>query len=221
MNNILKLGVGLAFFMLGACGQSQQQSDSSEELTNLEKENIEEVQSNDVIDAIMARRSIRKYKSLAIEDDKLQTMLKCGINAPNGMYKQSWEVRVVTSPEVMSEIEKGYKAFLTMNGRKRISHPSFGAPCLIFIAHDTTYDLSQVDCGLLGGNMILAAQSMGLGTCCLGGIVRYMNSPEAADLLKRLDIPKSYNLLYALAVGYPNESPAAKPRDPEKIRFVR
>ncbi len=219
MKKLVNLGVGLALLMLSACGQGQQQSVASDHACASEvKDDSQET--NRVVEAIMARRSIRNYKPTAIENDKLQQILECGINAPNGMYKQSWEIRVVNTPEVMAEIEKGYTAFLTKNGKKRITHPSFGAPCLIFIAHDTTYDLSQVDCGLLGENIILAAQSMGLGTCCLGGIVRYMNSPEAADLFKRLNIPASYNLLYAIALGYPNESPAAKPRNSEKIKFV-
>ena len=220
MNKFLIFGIGLVLFMSSACNQVKQQSPTSEDVAGSVKEKTETLQSNEVINTIMARRSIRKYKSQPIEQEKLQSVLECGINAPNGMYKQSWEIRVVTSEKVMSEIEKGYTAYLTKNGRKRISHPSFGAPCLIFIAHDTAYDLSQVDCGLLGGNMILAAQSMGLGTCCLGGIVRYMNSPEASDLLKRLNLPESYNLLYALAIGYPDEAPAAKPRNKDKIKFV-
>lgn len=68
--------------------------------------------------------------------------------------------------------------------------------------------------------MILSAQSMGIGSCCLGGIVRTMKSPEAETLLKRLELPENYNLLYAIAFGYPDESPAAKPRNAEKIKFV-
>ena len=219
MKKILILGITLLLFVMGGCGQVQQHASmSSEESLKSVQPKVEKT--NKVIEVIMSRRSVRNYKSKDVENEKLSKILECGINAPNGMYKQSWEVRVVNTPKIMKEIEKGYTAFLTRNGKKRITHPSFGAPCLIFIAHDTAYDLSQVDCGLLGGNMILAAQSMGLGTCCLGGIVRYMNSPEAEELLKRLDIPTSYRLLYALAIGYPNEDPAAKPRKLEKIKYV-
>ena len=220
MKKILILGMASVLLMLEGCAQAEQRSSLSEESVQPIQEMVEKIQPNDVVKTIMSRRSVRKYKPVEIENEKLQKVLECGINAPNGMYKQSWEIRVVNTPKVMSEIEKGYTAYLTQKGKKRISHPSFGAPCLIFIAHDTAYDLSQVDCGLLGGNMILAAQSMGLGTCCLGGIVRYMNSPEAVELLKRLNIPSSYKLLYALAVGYPDENPKAKPRNAEKIKFV-
>ena len=54
------------------------------------------------------------------------------------------------------------------------------APTVAFIAYDPRYDMSQIDCGLLGANMILTAQSMGIGSCCLGGPVRFMKSPAAA-----------------------------------------
>lgn len=43
------------------------------------------------------------------------------------------------------------------------------APTVVFIANDPAYDMSQMDCGLLGENMILSAWSMGIGSCCLGG----------------------------------------------------
>lgn len=177
---------------------------------------------NQVVETIMARRSIRKYKQQPVEKDKLQQILECGINAPNGMGRQSWEIRVVDTPELLAEIDSLNTKLAVGRGMdaSKVRPAAYGAPVLVFIANDTTYDLSQVDCELLGGNMILTAQSMGLGSCCLGGIVRTLKSPEAEGLLKRLELPENYNLLYAIAFGYPDESPAAKPRKAEKIRFV-
>lgn len=218
MRNLVKLGMGLAFLALGACGEAPKTNGQAENAP-LEPE-VKSTVENPVVETIMARRSIRKYQDKAIEADKLEEILKCGINAPNGMYKQSWEVRVVQDPEFMAEINEGFAAFRMKNGAKKTAHVSFGAPCLVFIAYDKTYDLSQVDCGLLGGNIILSAQSMGLGSCCLGGLIRYINSPEAAGILKRLDLPESHQLLYAIALGYPDEAPAAKPRDMGKVKFI-
>lgn len=100
------------------------------------------------------------------------------------------------------------------------SRAAFGAPVVAFIAYDTTYDLSQVDCGLLGGNMMLAANSMGIGSCCLGGLARFMMSPEAATLLTRLDFPDTHRLLYAIAFGYPNETPAPNGRRTDNVRII-
>ena len=62
---------------------------------------------------------------------------------------------------------------------------------------------------------------MGLGTCCLGSPVRFMKeSKEAAPYVEKLQLPDDYELLYAIAVGYPDESPAAKPRDAGKVKFI-
>ena len=54
----------------------------------------------------MARRSIRKYKSTPVGRDTLNMILECGINAPNGQNRQSWEVRVVDNPATMEQIKE-------------------------------------------------------------------------------------------------------------------
>lgn len=181
---------------------------------------VTEQQCNAVISTIMARRSIRKYKTQAVEEAKLHEILKCGINAPTGRYKQSWQIRVVQNPEFLAQIDEGFNAQREKNGKQGETRAFYGAPCLIFIAYDQNYDLSQVDCGLLGQNIILAAQSLDLGTCCLGQVTRFMLSDDAQNLLARLELPETHKLLYAISLGYPDESPNAKPRDTNKIKFV-
>ena len=75
---------------------------------------------------------------------------------------------------------------------------------------------------MLGENVMLAAQSLGLGTCCLGGPVRFLNSnADAKFFLDRLNIPDGYQLNYIIAVGYPDEQPEAKPRDASKVEYIR
>ncbi len=209
--HLLLIGVSL----WGLCGCKMHTSHKVME------EKVAASDQNQVIETIMARRSIRKYKPEAVEREKMNTILECGINAPNGMGKQSWEVRVVDNPEFINGLTEIYKK----ENPKVAERPGFknifnNAPTVVFIAYDTTYDLSQVDCGLLGANMILTAQSMGIGSCCLGGPVRFMNSSAAAEYMKRLDLPEKHELLYAIAFGYPDETPAAKPRDKAKVRFI-
>lgn len=175
-----------------------------------------------VIENILTRRSIRQYKPQAVNRDTMQIILNCGINAPNGMNRQSWEVRVVDNPEFINGLTEVYKKV----NPKVADDPSFknmfrNAPTVAFIARDTKYDMSQIDCGLLGGNMVLSAWSMGIGSCCLGGPVRFMlTEKEAAPYLEKLGFSEGYELLYCIAFGYPDETPAAKPRDAQKVRFV-
>ena len=202
--------------LLLCCGYGTQvQKESKTSDANESKENA-------VIENILSRRSIRKYQSQAVNRDTMQIILNCGINAPNGQNKQSWEIRVVDNPEFINGITEVYKK----ENPDAAKDPNFknmfrNASTVVFIANDLSYDLSQIDCGLLGENMILSAWSMGIGSCCLGGPTRFMmSSPGAAEYLKKLDIPEGYQLLYCIAFGYPNETPEAKPRNTEKIKFI-
>lgn len=202
-------------FPLMACGGRNTQSQTASETP-------QDSETNQVIETIMTRRSIRQYKPQAVNRDTMQIILDCGINAPNGQNKQSWAIRVVDNPEYINGITEVYKKKYP----KMAADPDFknmfrNAPTVVFIANDKSYDMSPIDCGLLGENMVLSAWSMGIGSCCLGSPIRFMQTePEAAEYLKRLDIPEGYELLYCIAFGYPDETPAAKPRDASKIKFV-
>lgn len=176
---------------------------------------------NAVIETIMARRSIRKYTPQPVEREKLEQIVRCGINAPSGMNKQPWAVRVVDNAAYID----GLTALYAKANPKVAEDTSFknmfrNAPAVIFIASPLDGS-GQVDCGLMGENMILAAQSLGLGTCCLGGPIHFMKScPDATPYVEQLELPEGYALLYAIGVGYPDESPEAKPRDESKVRFI-
>ena len=60
---------------------------------------------NEVIDAIMARRSIRQYHATPVARDTMMQIMTCGINAANGQNKQSWEVRIIDNPATMQQIQ--------------------------------------------------------------------------------------------------------------------
>lgn len=176
---------------------------------------------NAVIEAIMARRSIRQYKDTPVEREKLQLIAECGINAPNGMNAQAWEVRIVDSKEWIDGITEVYKAANPqMASRPGFKNMFVNAPAVIAVAApDDTYN--GVNAGLLGENVMLAAHSLGLGTCCLAGPLRFLqSSEEAAPYLEKLGINPDYVIHYLIAVGYPDEEPAARPRDLSKIAFV-
>ena len=173
---------------------------------------------NPVIENIMARRSIRKYKAEPVSRATMDTILMCGINAPNGMNRQSWEVRVVDKPEVMAEIKEYMKAANPDVKPEMIEGCFRGAPTMVFVANDPAYDFSAIDCGLLSENIMLSAWSLGVGSVCLGSPVRFLlNSPEA---MTRLGFGEGYRPIICIGLGYPDESPEAKPRDADKVKFV-
>lgn len=177
---------------------------------------------NTVIETIMTRRSVRKYQPQAVNRDTMQIILECGINAPNAINKQAWEVRVVDNPEFINGITEVFKKV----SPKMAEAPDFknmfrNAPTVVFIANDTTFPFSQVDCGLMAENMMLSAWSMGIGSVCLGSSAHFINNtPEAAPYLEKLGFSENYKTLVCIGFGYPAETPAAKPRDKGKVKFV-
>lgn len=175
-----------------------------------------------VTDVMMSRRSIRAYKDSVIDREILKSVLECGINAPNGKNLQAYEIRVIDSPALIDSITAAVvKDNPKIADREGFKNIFVNAPCVVCIAYDKGYDMAQVDCGLLGENIILAAWAKGIGSCCLGSSARWiLDSPSARSFLDRMAFSEGYELLYCIALGYPNEIPAAKPRKQEKIRFV-
>lgn len=178
--------------------------------------------SNEVIDCILARRSVRKYKDQPVEHEKLAVLVNCGINAPNGMNRQPWALTVIEDAGFISETTA---LFVAKNPQMVEQDANFknmyrNAPNLIAVASPEDGS-GNVDAGLLAENIILAAQSMGLGTCCLGGPVQFLKHDESAQpYLQRLNIPEGYTLNFIIGVGYPDESPDAKPRDTSKVTYL-
>lgn len=176
---------------------------------------------NCVIENIMARRSIRKYKPETVDRETMNTILKCGINAPNGQNKQSWEVRVVDNPAIMDEIKDIMVKAYPEEDAKRLIGCFRDAPVMAFIARDPSYDFSAYDCGLLAENMMLSATSLGVGSICLGSPVRFINdNPACAPVLEKLGFSSGYELALCVGFGYADEAPDAKPRKWEKVKFV-
>ena len=171
-----------------------------------------------VIENIMARRSIRKYKEGPVARETMQTILECGINAPSGQNKQSWEVHVVDNPETMNEIISLMAAGNPAADPGMIKGCFRGCPTMIFIANDPSYDFSVIDCGLLSQNIMLSGHALGVGSVCLGSPVRFLrNAPEA---IAKLGFSEGYTPVICIGMGYPDEAPEAKPRDFGKVKFV-
>jgi glutathione peroxidase-family protein len=208
-------------FLVGRDGKVIKRYESRDQIATIEADMQMEV--NPVLSNIMARRSIRKYLDKPVEHEKLEIIAKCGINAPSGMNRQPWIVRVVEDQKLIADVTEVFKQ---ENPEQVARDKDFknmfrNAPNLICVCTPAKGG-GELDAGLLGENMMLAARSMGLGTCCLGGPVRFLLSNEKCKFfLDRLDIPADYKLNYILAIGYPDEQPDAKPRDTSKVKYIK
>ena len=202
-----KILCGLSIITMTSCGNCNEQA-----VAECKGDN-----SKAVIENIMSRRSIRKYKQQPVARDTMKLILECGINAPNGQNKQSWEVRVVDNAATLDRIKEAMSAGRDMN----VGSCFRNAPVMTFIARDKSYDFSAYDCGLLAENMMLSANSLGVGSICLGSPVRFiMDSPCKDEILAMLGFSEGYELCLCVGFGYADEAPAAKPRDWNKIKFI-
>ena len=183
--------------------------------------NAKDKTDNVVINTILARRSIRQYHATPVGRDTLMQIMECGINAANGQNKQSWEVRIVDNPATMTQIQDLMVAGNTELNPDMVKGCMRGAPVMVFIARDLNYDFSAYDCGLLAGNILLSAQSLGVGSIVLGSPVRFINdATNSAEILNILGYSENYELCLCIGLGYAAEAPDAKPRDINKVQFV-
>lgn len=194
---------------------------TSSQLADKKKDNKADNKDNATVETIMTRRSIHKYKDTPVSRDILNAIMECGIYAPNGQNKQSWEVRIVDNPALLAEMSEAMAA----------GHPDMpaefakgcfrGAPVMVFIARDLSYDFSAYDCGLMAENMMLSAWSMGVGSICLGSPVRFLTDNDVCKpYVEKLGFSEGYELCLCVGLGYADETPDAKPRDMGKVKFV-
>ena len=190
-------------FLVGRDGKVIKRYESRDQIATIETDMQMEV--NPVLLNIMSRRSVRKYLDKSVEHKKLETVALAGINAPSAMNRQNWAIRIIEDQKLMADVKDMCR----------------NAPNLICVCAPTDgrFDL---DAGLLGENMMLAAQSLGLGTCIQTGPIRFLTTDEKAKAFRdSLDIPEGYKLLFVISIGYPDEQPEAKPRDASKIEFIK
>lgn len=200
---VVPIVFSLAFFILASIGKSEESNPA-----------------NQVIATIMQRKSIRDYLSRPVPGNLLEIIAECGIHAPSAMNRQPWAIRIINSSDYINQATHIYRSNNKNRPLKSTDRNIFrNAPAVIFVGGPDNGE-GLVDCGMLGENMLIAAQSLGLGTCVLGGIVPFFNSPEMKTLLAKLDLPPGYKLLYAIAIGYPAENPEPRERDKSKIKFI-
>ena len=175
-----------------------------------------------VIETIMTRRSVRNYKQEPVCREQMAKILECGMYAPSAMNMQPWAVRVVDAPDFIEGVTNiALEQNPELKEQEGFRNLFRNAPTVAFIACPVESYSGEFDCGLLSENMMLAAWSMGIGSCCLGSVVPVMNSEAAKPYLERLQFPEEYKLMLAIAFGYPEPNSTKEPeRDLTKAYYI-
>lgn len=161
----------------------------------------------DVIEAIKTRRSIRKYRSTPVEDSKIIECLEAARWAPSAYNSQPWEFLVVRNPETRRKL-----AEIHMYGRFMAESPVV----IVFIADPEKSSIwHHGDVAVAVQSFMLAAHSLGLGTCWMG----VMNTPYEEPIKQLLKIPDKLKVLCTVSVGYPDEKPSRSRRPLEETVY--
>lgn len=164
---------------------------------------------NQVIEALKARRSIRQYKPEQISEEELCAVLEAGEYAPSAMGTQSPLMVVVQDKTLLSKLERMNAAF-TQNPEGK---PFYGAPTAVIVLFDSENSNGFADGCLAMGNMLNAAYSVGLGSCWVNRAKEMLDTAEGRELLKGWGVPDKYRGVAICILGYAAcLLPEAKPR---------
>ncbi len=179
---------------------------------------------NDVVKVIQNHRSIRKYIDKPIEDEILQELLTSAQWAPSSHNVQAYNIIVVKDKEKKKTLSKlcggqpwieACPVFLVLSAdlyRLKETCNMYDSPCEIDEVENLL--VGAVDTALVAQNILISAESYGLGGVMIGGI---RNSIK--DVIKLLDLPNCTVPIMGMCLGYPDENqiPWQKPRLPQRV----
>ncbi len=196
-----------------------------------------------VIENIKSRRSVRSFREQPVSKELMERIVGAGRFAPSALNRQPWKIIVIDDKNLIQELSQIATARLkklyklvpiwrlffkdlrdqrVVNALKKTAeNPGdtifYSAPVLILIANDTRFKETKENCYLAAQNMVLAAHSLGIGSCFIG---RGRAIPKKI-LRERFNLPSFYDINLHLVFGYPKEYPKTPPvRKEDAVQWV-
>lgn len=167
---------------------------------------------NETINTLKSRISVKKYTDRQVPDDLLNAVLEAGLYAPSGLNNQK-----VICVAVRDKETRDLLAELNTRIRGADSDMFYGAPCVIVVLSDPERNTWVEDGSLVLGNLMNAAQSLGLGSCWIHRARETFDLPEGKALLRKWGIPEHYRGIGNCILGYAASVPAPKARAEGRI----
>lgn len=172
---------------------------------------------NETLDTIRSRRSCRSYLPTQITEEELSAVLEAGTYAASAMGRQSARILVVQDPADRALLTRMNAAVMGTD-----SDPMYGAPTILVVLADANARNAVQDGSLVMGNLMLAAASLGLGSCWINRAREMFDTPEGKDLLRRWGVEGDWIGVGNCILGYPAADPKpAAPRKPDYILRVK
>ena len=171
---------------------------------------------NEVIKNIVERRSVKKYKNIPVEENLIDEIVMAGTYAPSGMNRQSPIILAITNQEVRDNIASINAKIMGVD-----RDPFYGAPVVLVVLADKNSPTRVYDGSLVMENMMLAAHSLGLGSCWIHRAKETFETEEGKEILKNLGIEGEYEGIANCIIGYKAEEKEASPRKENQIYKIK
>ncbi|MEO0278805.1 MAG: nitroreductase family protein [candidate division WOR-3 bacterium] len=184
-------------------------------------------------DAIVGRRSIRRYKSTPVPKELIEEIFEYALWAPSGMNRQNWYFVVVTGEtkdRIVEICRRAYEEYIGKKIEQVFTHKpdvvketkSFfatlgGAPVVIVAYAEPGPESEKTDIQSVAAaiqNFLLLAYEKGLGTCWMTGPISHAN--EISQLLG----VEGKEFVALITLGYPDENPRPPKRKPDRVIYI-
>lgn len=168
------------------------------------------------MEIMLSRRSTKKYTDRMPDRGDLEKIIEAGLWAASGRNMQAPVIVAVTDKETRDRLSADNAAVM---GAKL--DPFYGAPCVMVVLAEKTAHTYVYDGSLSLGNMMLAAEELGLGSCWIHRAKEVMAKPEWVEWIKSLGLEGEYEGIGNLVVGYPDgDFSGTKPRREGRVVWV-
>lgn len=170
----------------------------------------------DAIQAILTRKSVKKYKDTPVDKATIDKIIEAGLHAPSGLNKQSPIILAVTNKEIRDELS----ALNAGNDPFHRADPFYGAPAVLVVLADKSVPTYLYDGSLVMENLLLAAHALGLGACWIHRARETFESPEGKAILQKLGIQGEYEGIGNCILGYADIEPEKKARKENRVYYI-
>ena len=182
----------------------------------------------ETIKNIKERFSCRGFKSTPLAQEQVKALEESALAAPSAKNMQPWHIIVVTDKKEIESLDaEGMKELSTYKDpamynlmKERGGSLFYNAPYLMLILAEEKSDWASLDCGILCQNVVLTAESLGLGSCILGLAGVPLNGKSKDELQKRFKFPAGYKFAVAVAVGEVEHSKKPHDLDQTKVTHI-
>lgn len=164
---------------------------------------------NETLQILSRRRSTRSFLPDPPDEAGVRAIVEAGRAAPSAFNRQARLFVVVRNPRLLEEMNAAVKEvaatldddFLRQAGRNPEHNVFYRAPVLVVVAGDRNLPMIEQDCAAANENMLIAAESLGLGACWINFTRYAFDGPRGEEFRRKLSIPEGYDFQCSVAIG--------------------